>query len=95
MPSGGARPGAGRKAGKGNKITGKRRADAIKAAKDGQMPIDYMLAVMRDPDAAITRRDDMAKAAAPYFHPKLSSIDVGGNPDGEPVRFILEGLDGK
>lgn len=27
--------------------------------------------------------------------PDLASITVEGNPDGEPVRFILEGLGGK
>jgi len=27
--------------------------------------------------------------------PDLSAVTLEGNPDGEPVRFILEGLDGK
>jgi len=32
----------------------------------GSVPLDYMLAVMRDEDAEPWRRDEMAKAAAPY-----------------------------
>ena len=33
---------------------------------------EYMLAVIRDPLADWKRRDDMAKAAAPYCHGKMS-----------------------
>jgi predicted RNase H-like nuclease (RuvC/YqgF family) len=35
-----------------------------------------MLSVMRDPRADDKRRDAMAMAAAPYLHPKLSSLDA-------------------
>jgi len=35
-------------------------------AASGEMPLDYMLRVMREESAAETRRDEMAKAAAPY-----------------------------
>jgi hypothetical protein len=35
-----------------------------------------MLRVMRDDGADTSRRDDMAKACAPYIHPKLSAIDA-------------------
>ena len=35
------------------------------------LPLDYMLAVIRDPNATQDRRDRMAVAAAPYCHPKL------------------------
>jgi len=31
-------------------------------------PLAYMLAVMNDPNADVTRRDRMATAAAPYVH---------------------------
>jgi hypothetical protein len=41
-------------------------------------PLAYMLAVMRDPEADSKRRDDMAKTAAPYVHPRLTSVDHGG-----------------
>lgn len=45
-------------------------------AKSGMLPLSYMLKVMRDPTAHINRRDDMAKAAAPYLHPRLASVEV-------------------
>jgi hypothetical protein len=44
------------------------------AEAGGEMPLDYMLTVMRDPKADDKRRDAMAMAAAPYLHPKLSTI---------------------
>jgi hypothetical protein len=34
-----------------------------------------MLAVMRDPQVDAKRRDEMAKAAAPYLHPKLCAVE--------------------
>jgi hypothetical protein len=41
-------------------------------------PLEYMLKVMRDPAAEEGRRDEMARAAAPYLHPKLQSITHKG-----------------
>jgi hypothetical protein len=38
----------------------------------GIMPLDYMISVIRDPDATQERRDRMAIAAAPYCHPRLT-----------------------
>jgi hypothetical protein len=44
----------------------------IEAAKaGGDLPLDYMLRVMRDPNASARRRDEMARAAAPYLHSRL------------------------
>jgi hypothetical protein len=36
-----------------------------------------MLAVMRDPMADFKRRDDMARAAAPYCHRKIADTPIG------------------
>jgi hypothetical protein len=45
---------------------------------DGALtPLEYMLAVIRDPTAAQTRRDRMAIAAAPFCHPRVSDLRVG------------------
>ena len=49
---------------------------------------------MRDPNAAAKRRDEMAKAAAPFLHSKLSSIENQGlneEPEitGLEVVFVL------
>src|SRR5690242_17674845 len=69
---GGKRNGAGRPRGAVNKMTAVRRA-AIAAS--GEDPLDYMIRIMRDESASPERRDEMAKAAAPYVHPKLASIE--------------------
>lgn len=70
---GGARPGAGRKPGGVNKVT----SEAIEKAREGGvLPLDYLLQIMRDPNADEAKRIDCAKAAAQYVHPKLSAIDA-------------------
>jgi hypothetical protein len=82
--SGGARIGAGRKAGEPNKRTAEIQR-AVEAS--GVTPLDFMLSIMRDdttnpddePAQAIARkamRFEAAKAAAPYVHAKLSSVDA-------------------
>ncbi len=38
--------------------------------KPDETPVDYMLRVMRDPGAAPSRRDTMAKSATPFVHAK-------------------------
>ena len=49
-------------------------------------PLEYMLEVMRDPTADQTRRDMMAKAAAPYRHPQLQAVAHKYlNADGSPI----------
>lgn len=74
--NGGARPGAGRKPGAVNKRT----AELVKAAEAGGiMPLDYMLSIMRNPNADEEMRMDAAKASAPYVHAKLASIEVNAN----------------
>ncbi len=48
----------------------------VQAAKEvGLTPLEYMLKVMRDPKATQQRRDDMAKACAPYMHARLAAVD--------------------
>lgn len=81
MPRGGARNGAGRKGGSPNKASAARQAEV---AASGLTPLDYMLEVLRDETQERSRRDEMAKAAAPYVHPKLANIDanVKANVDG-------------
>jgi len=79
---GGKRAGAGRKKGVANKATNKRRDAARRALDSGVTPLDFMLSVLRDPKAEKGRRDDMAKAAAPYVHPKLSAIEHKGEGGG-------------
>jgi hypothetical protein len=62
----------GRKKGSLNKITSEMKAAV---AASGETPLQYMLRVMRDPNSNAHRRDEMAKAAAPYIHPRLASLE--------------------
>ena len=73
MSHGGARTGAGRKPGTINRFS----KDLLdKAAQSGQLPVDYLLQVMRDQSLNTRLRIDAAKAAAPYVHQRLSAISV-------------------
>jgi hypothetical protein len=84
---GGARPGAGRKKGSPNKKT----AELQKAvAESGVTPLEFMLSIMRtqpgddieDPRILtdmLALRFEAAKAAAPYVHAKLSSVEMTAN----------------
>jgi len=59
---------------------------AAVSANECLQPLDYMLAVMRDPMASEARRDTMAKAAAPYRHPQLAAVAHRyTNADGSPI----------
>ena len=73
MARGGARPNAGRKPGTLNRFN---RELLERANAGGQLPLDYMLGVMRDESLDTRLRIDAAKAAAPYVHQKLSAISV-------------------
>ena len=86
MARGGFRPGAGRPAGAQNKRTVE-QAEAIIAS--GMTPLEYLTSVYQDPGADEAKRIDAAKAAAPYVHAKLSSVEMSG-PDGKPIETISE-----
>jgi len=85
MSRGGKRPGSGRPKGAISKST---RAIQEAAESGGETPLDYMLRVMRDESAESQRRDDMAKAAAPYVHAKLAAIEHKGD-GGGPLRIEI------
>ncbi|MBZ5761573.1 hypothetical protein LAV84_18335 [Rhizobium sp. VS19-DR104.2] len=74
----------GRQKGSRNKATARREREI---AKSGTTPLEYMLKVMRNPRADSARRDDMAKAAAPYVHPKLASLQHTGK-NGGPIQTV-------
>jgi hypothetical protein len=63
----------GRQKGVANQRT---RAIAEAAMADGVTPLEYMLAVLRDETVEPERRDEMAKAAAPYLHPRVAAIEA-------------------
>jgi hypothetical protein len=82
---GGKRPGAGRKKG----IPNKRTAEVQKAVEaSGVTPLEFMLNLMRretaheDPKVEIAREAlafEAAKAAAPYVHARLASVELKGS----------------
>ncbi len=86
MTHGGPRPGAGRKQGQTTKLN---EAARKQAAEGGLMPLDYMLQILRDEDKPDDERFEAAKAAAPYVHAKLASVEHKGE-DGGPLQVIVK-----
>jgi hypothetical protein len=78
----------GRQKGSRNRATEEARAAA---AAIGILPLDYMLSVMRDPNADPKRRDGMATAAAPYLHSRLTPTEPPAvAPTSENSKLIVE-----
>ena len=75
ISNGGVRAGSGRKKGSPNKKTA---ALIAAVTESGITPLEYMLSVMRAPEAEPRERLTAAGMAAPYVHAKLSSIEVSG-----------------
>lgn len=73
---GGKRHGAGRKKGVPNKRTAEVQA-AVEAS--GITPLEFMLKIMRSETVDEMARFEAAKAAAPYVHARLASIDMKAN----------------
>ena len=94
------RAGLGRKRGAKNKITAMMKGLAERAAAEGITPLDYMLRILReDPPqdwtvrqklAWFSLRFEAAKAAAPYVHPRLASIEHNGKAAGPMVLNIVQ-----
>jgi len=60
---------------------------------DGQTPLEYLLGIMNDEEQDQRLRMDAAKAAAPFCHPRLSSIEVAAKPwDGDPNSITNDQL---
>jgi len=90
VPRGGKRIGAGRKVGA---LTKRTREAAERATATGMTPLDYMLEVMRNDGNDVDTRLDAAKSAAPYVHPRLSSVDhksTDGSMTPKPDHIIIE-----
>ena len=74
----------GRKKGSKNKATIAREHAAKEGPNKSLTPLQHMLKIMRDPKQPKEVRMEMAKAAAPYVHPRLRSTEIR-NPDGEEL----------
>ena len=93
MPRGGRREGAGRPMDSPNRRT---RALVEAAESGGEMPIAYMLRVMRDEDAPDLRRDAMAKVAASYLHPRITALpddDAPAKLQGEEPGALMPAME--
>ncbi len=73
----------GRQKGTGNKATAKLAAEV---AKSGKTPLQFLLDRMRNAKASMAERIECAKAAAPYVHPKLASIEHKGKDDAPAIK---------
>jgi hypothetical protein len=45
--------------------------------KPDELPLEYMLRIMRDPTVEDARRDKMAVLAAPFCHPRIADNRFG------------------
>ena len=58
----------------------------------GMLPLDYMLAVIRDPNASQSRRDRMAAIAAPYCHARLTEAAPKGKKELQAEAAVSAGV---
>ncbi len=76
---GGARKGAGRKKGvptKFNQLLDEKRAAIIASGND---PVDFLIAVMQDPEIILGARLRAAESALPYVRPRLAQVENTGS----------------
>ncbi len=64
------------------------QAEIAEVVASGEAPLQYMLRVMRDPNADVARRDAMAVKAAPYLHPQLASVRQQNEQVGRVVHEV-------
>ncbi|MCM8734597.1 hypothetical protein M5E06_10365 [Azospirillum sp. A1-3] len=93
MAGGGKRPGAGRPKG----VPNKRNAETVaKAQAVGMLPHEFLCAIAQGLEIdgekpTFEQRIDAAKAAAPFFAPKLASVNAQhSGPGGGPMRMVVE-----
>ena len=51
---------------------------AERVPTEAMSPLDFMLSMLRDPEASIADRKWAAEKAAPYLHPRLQTVEHGG-----------------
>lgn len=104
MARGGKRANAGRKPGTVSEATRRRKEVAAKALSEGVSPLDVMLTTMRtlwdqavDPETGkvvnigkAMQANVVAKDAAPFLHPKLSTIEAKADVNLTPKPTVIE-----
>lgn len=88
MVRGGPREGAGRRPGAHNRLI---KENVEKAKTTGELPHEFLLRISRGEDIDgytpnFQERVSAAQAVAPYFAPKLASIEQSGK-NGEPIQI--------
>ena len=58
------------------------------AQAGGQLPLDFLLSIMRNKTQPLERRLEAAKAAAPYCHARLASVEQPGPQDKPAITGI-------
>ncbi len=58
-----------------------------KASAKDELPVEYVLRVMRDGGAEVERRDAMAKTALPYLHAKPKAGDTRAEDEAEREKM--------
>lgn len=87
----GRKPGTPKTGGRQKGTLNRRNAELqAHVAATGETPLDFLLRVMRDKEADEDKRIDCAKAAAPYVHAKLASVDAKVDVDGK-ITLTWEG----
>ena len=65
-------------------IIAKTQAAGVLSAENSTLtPLEYMMALIRNPLVDEARRDKLAIAAAPYFHKKLDGGGIKGKKDAQ------------
>lgn len=83
MPRG-AKPGE-RRGGRAKGTRNKKTEAQIEAVKEqGMTPLEYLTSVYQSDAVELSQRIDAAKAAAPYVHAKLASVELSGK-DGKDL----------
>jgi hypothetical protein len=60
------------------------------AESDGELPVPFLLRVMRDRRNPLELRIHAARFAAPYLHPRLSAVQVHHHQRKDPVVVELQ-----
>jgi hypothetical protein len=79
-------PLAGRQKGTRNKVPNKSQLVDAAHAAGLETPLDFLLRIMRDERREMEMRLTAARAAVPYMHPALKSVEVSG-PGGKDIGF--------
>ena len=65
------------------------KSAVVRAVEGGETPLEYMLRIMRKKSIPTKRRDEMARAAAPYVHAKVTDGKSIGGEGGMTLEELI------